>query len=165
MRWGGGGVGVGGGVAASLAALLCCGCVMLALAGAAAAQGPRLPSAYKTLSGKARPCPSATLWTRVRRLLCFSSCFLFIREVPGACFRGLGSRQSRLAMGNSRVPVLESHRGHLPYSSTITGSFLSTDNSQHQLVVIPSGEVECYSCSKSATAFFLGCVQICFLHS
>ncbi|XP_039855608.1 glycerophosphodiester phosphodiesterase GDPDL4-like isoform X2 [Panicum virgatum] len=51
MRWGGGGVGVGGGVAASLAALLCCGCVMLALAGAAAAQGSRLPFAYKTLRG------------------------------------------------------------------------------------------------------------------
>ncbi|RCV31745.1 hypothetical protein SETIT_6G202800v2 [Setaria italica] len=42
----------GGGVSASLAALLCCGCVMV-LAGAAAAQGPRLPSAYKTLRGDA----------------------------------------------------------------------------------------------------------------
>ncbi|CAO2211420.1 unnamed protein product [Urochloa humidicola] len=46
------GHGGGRGVAASLAALLCCCCVM-ALAGAAAAQGPRLPSAYKTLSGNA----------------------------------------------------------------------------------------------------------------
>ncbi|CAL4999668.1 unnamed protein product [Urochloa decumbens] len=53
MRRGRGHEGGGrGGVAASLAALLCCGCVM-ALAGAAAAQGPRLPSAYKTLSGDA----------------------------------------------------------------------------------------------------------------
>uniref|UniRef100_K3ZGZ7 glycerophosphodiester phosphodiesterase n=1 Tax=Setaria italica TaxID=4555 RepID=K3ZGZ7_SETIT len=42
----------GGGVSASLAALLCCGCVMV-LAGAAAAQGPWLPYAYKTLSGDA----------------------------------------------------------------------------------------------------------------
>ncbi|KAG2579787.1 hypothetical protein PVAP13_6NG348900 [Panicum virgatum] len=41
----------GGGVAASLAAALLCGCVMLALAGAGAAQGSRLPSTYKTLSG------------------------------------------------------------------------------------------------------------------
>ncbi|RLN04015.1 glycerophosphodiester phosphodiesterase GDPDL4 isoform X1 [Panicum miliaceum] len=53
----GGGEGGGGGVAASLAALLWCGCVTLALAGAGAgagaAQGPRLPSAYKTLSGDA----------------------------------------------------------------------------------------------------------------
>ncbi|CAO2169575.1 unnamed protein product [Urochloa humidicola] len=51
----GGGGGGWGGVAASLAALLCCGCVM-AIAGAAAAaaaQGPRLPSAYKTLTGDA----------------------------------------------------------------------------------------------------------------
>ena len=93
-------------MAASLAAALLCGCVMLALAGAGAAQGSRLPSTYKTLSGKARPCPSATLWTCVRRLLCFSSCSLFIREAPGACFRGLGIRHSRLAMGNSRVPTL-----------------------------------------------------------
>ncbi|KAF8654544.1 hypothetical protein HU200_061737 [Digitaria exilis] len=46
------GDGGGGGAAASLAALLCCVCVM-ALAGAAAAQGPRLPSAYKTLTGDA----------------------------------------------------------------------------------------------------------------
>ena len=152
-------------MAASLAALLWCGCVVLALAGAAAAQGPRLPSAYKTLSGKARPCPPQ-LPGRVS-VVCSASLHApcSYGEVPSACFCGLGSRQSRLAMGNSRVPVLESHRGHLPYSSTITGSFLSTDNSQHQLVVIPSGEVECYSCSKSATAFFLGCVQICFLHS
>ena len=81
----------GGGVAASLAAALLCGCVMLALAGAVAAQGPRLPSAYKTLSGKARPCPSATLWTRVRRLLCFSSCSLFIREVSGRARASAGS--------------------------------------------------------------------------
>lgn len=41
-------------MAASLAALLWCGCVVMALAAAAAAQGPRLPSAYKTLSGKPR---------------------------------------------------------------------------------------------------------------
>jgi hypothetical protein len=110
-----GGGGGGGGVAASLAALLCCGCVTLALA-AAAAQGPRLPSAYKTLSGKARPFPSATLWSLDACPLSALLRFVLLVHTGGACFRGLGSRQSRLAMGNSRVPVLESHRGHLPYS-------------------------------------------------
>ncbi|KAK3123807.1 hypothetical protein QOZ80_8AG0636350 [Eleusine coracana subsp. coracana] len=49
---GGGRGGVGGGVvpAASLAALLCC---LVALASGAAAQRPRLPPTYKTLSGDA----------------------------------------------------------------------------------------------------------------
>ncbi|ONM02816.1 glycerophosphodiester phosphodiesterase GDPDL3 isoform X1 [Zea mays] len=46
------GAGAGGVAAAAFAALLL-GCVVMALVGGAAAQGPRLPSDYKTLSGAA----------------------------------------------------------------------------------------------------------------
>jgi len=47
--------------AAAFAALLL-GCVVMALVGGAAAQGPRLPSDYKTLSGNA-PQPSFLLYS------------------------------------------------------------------------------------------------------
>jgi len=67
--------------AAAFAALLL-GCVVMALVGDAAAQGPRLPSDYKTLSGKA-PQPSFILYSFLDAcravlpapaVLCFASC-------------------------------------------------------------------------------------------
>uniref|UniRef100_A0A0A9DF33 Uncharacterized protein n=1 Tax=Arundo donax TaxID=35708 RepID=A0A0A9DF33_ARUDO len=61
---GGGGAGGGGVVAASLAALLCC---LMALAGTAAAQKPRLPSAYKTLSGVCETALSPRNWKFLRK--------------------------------------------------------------------------------------------------
>jgi hypothetical protein len=42
-------------VAAAAFAALLLGCVVMALVGGAAAQGPRLPSDYKTLSGNNPP--------------------------------------------------------------------------------------------------------------
>lgn len=73
----------GGGVAA----LLWCVCVM-ALAGAAAAQGPRLTSAYKTLSGKPRSCSPSATFGRARA--CVSSTLLRLRAplfICGRCLR------------------------------------------------------------------------------
>jgi hypothetical protein len=90
---GGGGSGQRGGrVAVAFAVLL--GCVM-ALVGGAAAQGPRLPSDYKTLSGTVtHPSPSIPALQLSRRVSSSTPLLPFVRlflyDGGGACFpRGL----------------------------------------------------------------------------
>jgi len=81
----------GGGAAAAAAfSALLLGCVLMALVGGAAAQGPRLPSDYKTLSGNA-PAFLPSLSTAsstcavLYALLCFRPVRLF--EGVGSCWQ------------------------------------------------------------------------------